>query len=113
MDVQALVRRYLQQRRREYLAEGADDDDVGPPLPQFRQRLFRFQAVRLDDGQAQAEGGLLDRGRLQGPAPAGGTIRLGIYGYDVLTIGGEGLQGRHGETGGTHKNNAQFEPPAS
>ena len=105
VDVDAAVRRQIEHVRPENLAEGGDDDDLRPPLVQWRSGFLAAQRPGLVDGEARRGGGQLDRRRAQLPAAAGRLVGLADDADNHLR-GDQGLQNGHGKLRRAHEDDS-------
>ena len=102
------MRRDVEQGLRQKLAVGEHDNEVGPQFAELGMEGFMPGALRLEHGQAEAEGELLHGRRLELEVAAPGLVRLRDYADDVQAArGGEGLQRRTRDVRRAHEDEAQ------
>jgi hypothetical protein len=105
MDVEASQAWQVEQRGPKHLPEGGHYDQVGRPRANGGQRFWSRKARRLDDRKAEPVGGEPNGRRPEAPASTGRAVGLGDDAYNGV-VGGQGLEGWHGEVGAAQKDNA-------
>ena len=87
---------------------GGDDASVGDDDNGFGGEAFEggaevrvvFEAIGLEDGEAEGEGSLLDRGEAELELATGGAVGLGEDEGDFMVGVDQGLEAGNGEFGG-------------
>lgn len=112
MDVQAAEPGLVQHPLRQDQAVGRDHHGIGPGRFQGGARggsilgvlAVQPQPARLRHGNAVGQRALLDGGRLQLHAPAGGAVGLGEHEGNFGARGEQAFQGHPGELGRAREN---------
>ena len=100
MDVQASVRRQIQNSFGENFAVGRHHDHVGSGSREFRHHGFLAQGARLCDREIVFRSRELHRGHVALPPPPGGTVLL-RNDKDYVVALCEGVQAGYGKGGST------------
>lgn len=106
VDVDEAVGGEGQKGRGDQQAIGGDNDDVWREGGELLQGVGFAEGGGLEDVEAALEGELLDGGLGPGKAPAGGPVRRGIDGDDLVGRLYKDVQGRQSEGRGTHEDNS-------
>jgi hypothetical protein len=98
----------IEDRLRQDHAIGNHDGCIRLMRTELFQRFRRLQGLRRQHGNAEPSCLLFNRRRLQlQAAPPARLRRAGIDGRDLVAVGDELQQRRHGEIGRTHEDQAE------
>ena len=90
------------------LAEGGQDNQLRREGPEGVQKRRLPDFFRLEDGEAEAVGGGLDRRGSRHAAPPLGAVGLGDDADNRIALTDQSFQGGNGKVGRSHKEGARF-----
>lgn len=102
VDIDVAEARQVEHPLGDDAAVGDDDDGVGGyGFEAGAEVEIGFEALGLEDGEAEGEGELLDGGDVELELAAGGAVGLGENESDFVARVDEGLEAGNGEFGGS------------